>query len=292
MKFMLKNILISMRPIQWTKNIIIFVPLIFSHNLFNPRMFSEAIGSFIIFCLLSSAAYLINDLFDLEKDKQHPIKSKRPLSSGQITKVNVIIVTTLLLLISLPIAFWLNKYFGYTTVAYLVLQLVYSSLLKSIVILDVFSIAAGFVLRVVAGGWVISFAISSWLIICTILLSLFLALGKRRHELTMLGENASAHRNVLNKYNQSLLDQMIAVVTASTVIAYALYTRAPETIEKFGVGMIYTIPFVLYGIFRYLYLIHQKREGGNPEKILVEDKPLILNILFYVLVVLIVLYTK
>lgn len=289
---MIKNILITMRPIQWTKNIIIFVPLIFSRNLFNPKMTPETIGTFIIFCLLSSAAYIINDLIDLKKDREHPIKSKRPLASRRITKSTAVIVLLLLLSVSLPSAFWLNQFLGYTVVAYLLLQLAYSFLLKSIVILDVFSITAGFVLRVAAGGWVISVPISSWLIICTILLSLFLSLSKRRHELVTLGENASVHRDVLGEYNPYLLDQMISVVTASTVIAYALYTKAPETIEKFGGGMIYTIPFVLYGVFRYLYLIHQKEEGGNPEKILVKDKPLILNILFYVLVVLIILYFK
>ena len=289
---MLKDILITMRPIQWTKNIIIFAPFIFAHKLLNYNMALEILGAFGIFCLISSCGYILNDLIDVKKDKEHPIKSKRPFASGRIKASPLIITIILLLAVSFIAGSCFNPAFLYLSGAYFILQIIYSFLLKSVVILDVFSIAAGFLLRVLAGGVAISVPISSWLIICTILLALFLAMGKRRHELISLGDVASTHRTVLTEYSPYLLDQMISVVTASTVIAYALYTKAPETIEKFGGGLIYTIPFVIYGIFRYLYLIHKKEEGGNPEKILITDKPLIFNILLYILVVLIVVYLK
>lgn len=285
----------TMRPRQWSKNLILFAALIFSQNLnpFNPNlaMLLDVTIAFIIFCLLSGSVYILNDLIDLQQDRAHPQKSKRPLASGKLKPSTAIISEIILVVLSLTSAFWLSTSFAWTALAYFVLQIAYSTLLKHIVILDVLTISTGFVLRAIAGAEVIEVPISSWLLICTILLALFLALGKRRHELLLLEEDAVHHRKILYEYSPGLLDQMISVATASTLIAYALYTMSAETIEKFHTDNLkYTIPFVLYGILRYLYLIHQKNEGGSPEKILLNDKPLIFNIILYLITIGIFLY--
>ena len=282
----------TMRPKQWSKNLILFAALTFSQNLFHPDMLLNVTTAFIIFCLLSGSVYILNDLIDLHQDRTHPQKSKRPLASGKLKPSKAIISGITLVALSLISAFYLNTNFAWIALGYLTLQIAYSTLLKHIVILDVLTVSIGFVLRAIAGGEVIEVPISSWLLICTILLALFLALGKRRHELLLLEENAVHHRKILYEYSPGLLDQMIAVATASTVIAYALYTMSAETIKKFQTDNLkYTIPFVLYGIFRYLYLIHQKNEGGSPEKILLNDKPLILNIILYLFTIGFFLYT-
>ncbi len=276
----------TMRPRQWTKNLLLFAALIFSQNLFNPAMLKDVSIAFIIFCLLSGSVYTLNDLIDLKQDRNHPKKSKRPLASGKLKPSTAIISGIILVVLSLTNAFWLNINFAWIALGYLILQIAYSTLLKHIVILDVLAVSAGFVLRAIAGAEVISVPISSWLLICTILLALFLALGKRRHELLLLEDNAVHHRKILYEYSPGLLDQMISVATASTVIAYALYTMSAETIGKFHTDNLkYTIPFVLYGIFRYLYLIHQKSEGGSPEKILFNDKPILINIILYLITI-------
>jgi len=276
----------TMRPKQWSKNLILFAALIFSQNLFHSDMLINVTISFIIFCFLSGSVYTLNDLIDLNQDSTHPQKSKRPLASGKLKPSIAIISGIILVVLSLISAFWLNTNFAWIALGYFILQIIYSTLLKHIVILDVLTVSIGFVLRAIAGGEVIEVPISSWLLICTILLALFLALGKRRHELLLLEENAVHHRRILYEYSPGLLDQMISVATASTVIAYALYTMSAETINKFNTDNLkYTIPFVLYGIFRYLYLIHQKSEGGSPEKTLFNDKPLMLNIILYLIVI-------
>jgi len=281
----------TMRPKQWSKNLLLFAALIFSQNLLNSAMLGETIIAFIIFCLLSGSVYILNDLLDLQQDRAHPRKSKRPLASGRLKPSIAIISGIVLVVLSLTNAFWLNTSFALVALGYFILQIAYSTLLKHIVILDVLAISTGFVLRAFAGGEVIAVPISSWLLICTILLALFLALGKRRHELLLLEEDAVHHRKILYEYSPALLDQMISVVTASTVVAYALYTMSAETIKKFHTDNLkYTILFVLYGIFRYLYLIHQKNEGGSPEKILLNDKPLMLNIILYLITVWLFLY--
>jgi len=282
----------TMRPRQWSKNLILFAALTFSQNLFHPGMFMSVAIAFIIFCLLSGGVYILNDLIDLNQDRKHPRKSKRPLASGKL-KVSIGIISGIIIVVlSMISAFLLNINFALISISYFILQVVYSTLLKHIVILDVLTVSIGFVLRAIAGGEVIEVPISSWLLVCTILLALFLALGKRRHELLLLEENAGQHRRILYEYSPGLLDQMISVVTASTVIAYALYTMSAETIKKFNTDNLkYTIPFVLYGIFRYLYLIHQKSEGGSPEKILLNDKPLIVNIILYLITIWFFLYT-
>lgn len=276
----------TMRPRQWTKNLLVFAALIFSQNLSNLPMVSDATIAFIVFCFLSGSVYTLNDLLDVKQDRTHPKKSQRPLASGKLQPPIAIVSGIILVVLSLAIAFWLNTNFGLIALAYFILQIAYSTALKHVVILDVLAVSIGFVLRAIAGAEVIIVPISSWLLVCTILLALFLSLGKRRHEIILLEDNAADHRKILFEYSPALLDQMISVVTASTVVAYALYTMSAETINKFQTDNLkYTIPFVLYGIFRYLYLIHQKSEGGSPEKILFNDRPLLINIILYLLTV-------
>jgi len=276
----------TMRPRQWTKNLLVFAALIFSQNLSKLPMVSDTTIAFIIFCLLSGSVYTLNDLLDVKQDRTHPKKSQRPLASGKLKPPIAIVSGLILVVLSLANAFWLNTNFGFIALGYFILQIAYSTVLKHVVILDVLAVSIGFVLRAIAGAEVITVPISSWLLVCTILLALFLSLGKRRHEIILLEDNAADHRKILFEYSPALLDQMISVVTASTVVAYALYTMSAETINKFQTDNLkYTIPFVLYGIFRYLYLIHQKSEGGSPEKILLNDRPLLINIILYLLTV-------
>jgi 4-hydroxybenzoate polyprenyltransferase len=285
-------IVISLRPAQWVKNCFIFVALIFSRNVFNPEVLVTSFGAFGIFCLLSGGVYLLNDLLDIEKDRKHPKKCHRPLASGRLSVAAARIALGFILVLSIAGSFWIiNKSFGMTALGYLAVQVAYSALLKEIVIVDVFCIAAGFFLRVVAGAEAIDVPISSWLLICTLFISLFLGLGKRRHELLLLGEDAANHRSVLNEYNMTVLDQMVSVVTAGTVISYSLYAFSQETVKKFGTEKLwYTIPIVLYGIFRYLYLVYRKEGGGSPELTLFGDKPLLASIALYAIVVGIILY--
>ena len=280
----LKYVLLSMRPEQWIKNFFVFTALLFSKNLLNPSKDIEAIIGFVIFCMVTGCAYMVNDLVDLEKDKLHPVKSRRPLASGKLKKETAAKIIVLVCLASLFFAFYMNILFGFIVLAYFLLNIGYSIYLKNIVIIDVVSIAAGFVLRVLGGAVIISVVASQWLILCTILLSLFLGFSKRRHELILLEDSATSHRRVLEHYSPYFLDQMIAVVTASTLICYALYTMSRDTVEKLGTSkLIYTIPFVLYGIFRYLYLVHQKEEGGSPTEIMFTDKPMIINLCLWVI---------
>jgi len=280
----LKHVLLSMRPEQWVKNFFVFTALLFSKNLLNLSKDIEAIVGFTVFCMITGCAYMINDLVDLEKDKLHPVKSLRPLASGKLKKDTAVKTIVLVCLASLFFAFYMNVLFGFIVLAYFLLNIGYSIYLKNIVIIDVVSIAAGFVLRVLGGAVIISVVASQWLILCTILLSLFLGFSKRRHELILLEDNATSHRRVLEHYSPYFLDQMIAVVTASTLICYALYAMSKDTIEKLGTSkLIYTIPFVLYGIFRYLYLVHQKEEGGSPTEIMFTDKPMIIDICLWVI---------
>jgi 4-hydroxybenzoate polyprenyltransferase len=288
---MLKKIWISMRPIHWVKNLLVFAGLLFSQNFFSPPHFLKSLFAFALFCGISSSVYILNDILDLKHDKLHPIKSKRPLASGELSLSSGLIFSLLLGGIAIILSFLLQKNFGLIVVIYFFLNLLYSTHLKQVVILDVMCVAAGFVLRAVAGAIVIEVTISSWLVVCTILLALFLGFSKRRHELILLEDNAVNHRRILAEYSPYFLDQMIAVVTASTVVAYAFYTLSPEVMEKLGTKyMDLTIPFVLYGIFRYLYLIHQKKEGGRPTKMLLTDKPILINILLWLVAVFLILY--
>jgi len=280
-----------MRPRQWTKNLIVFAGVIFAERLGDGDALATAFITFALFCFLASSAYLINDLLDIKSDRQHPEKCQRPIASGQLSPTIAVIVALILALVGLGLAFWIDWILGWLALAYYVLTTTYSFTVKHIVILDAMSIAVGFVIRAAAGAEAIHVPISPWLLLCALLLALFLALTKRRHELTLLENGAVNHRPILAEYNTYLLDQMIGVVTASTLVCYSLYTLWPETVAKFGThNLAFTIPFVLFGIFRYLYLVHQKGEGGKPERILVSDIPFIINMLLWLLVAVVVLY--
>jgi 4-hydroxybenzoate polyprenyltransferase len=285
-------IFLSMRPRQWTKNLVIFAPLIFSRTLLSTPYLLHSIAAFIIFCALSGCVYIMNDVIDLEQDKRHPLKSSRPLASGRLKPpVAIIALACLLTITTLLSAAYFNVSFLLAAAAYLLLQIFYTFYLKHIVIIDVFCIATGFLIRVVAGAEAILVSVSTWLLFCTLLLALFLALSKRRHEIMLLEENAVHHRKILFEYSLNLLDQMITIVTTATVMAYILYTIADETISKFGTDNLkYTVPFVLYGIFRYLYLIHQKNEGGSPERLLLNDRPILIAVVLYLATACFVLY--
>lgn len=290
---MIIEIFKTMRPKQWTKNLFVFAGIIFSQNLFNFPLLLKTALAFFVFCLLSGSIYIMNDIADLNEDRHHPLKSQRPLASGKLKVSFAMWALIFISLFSLGISFGLSPLFFLVAFAYFMLQLAYSLALKHIVILDVFVVAVGFVLRVIGGAVVIEVAISPWLIVCTILLALFLSLSKRRHELVLLNGEAQNHRRILGEYSLYLLDQMISVVNASTVIAYCFYTLSEETVKKFGTkNLVLTIPFVLYGIFRYLYLIHKKEAGGNPETVLINDKPLLIAVLLWVITVGVILYGK
>ena len=273
---MLKALLISIRPTQWVKNLIIFAPLVFAKQLFDQDKILLSTLAFAAFCLLAGAVYLLNDLMDIEKDRKHPEKCKRPLPSGDLSPSVAVSALVVMAAAALGASFWLDVRFGVFAVFYFANNLAYSFFLKHIVIMDVMSIAFGFFIRVLAGAAVIAVPTTPWLLMCTILLSLFLGFAKRRHEIVLLTDQADSHRKVLEHYSPYFLDQMILVVSASTVMSYALYTMSPETVAHFGTTkLIYTVPFVLYGIFRYLYLVHQKSGGGNPTKVLLTDRPLL-----------------
>jgi 4-hydroxybenzoate polyprenyltransferase len=287
----LAAVLVSLRPRQWVKNLFVFGGLIFGQRLFVPPAVGAALAAFAIFCGLSGAIYLLNDVADRDKDRLHPDKRMRPIASGRLSVRAALVAAAVLIVGGLAAALWLSRPFALVALTYVVLLSAYSARLKHVVIVDVLVVAIGFVLRAAAGALVIGVAISGWLLICTVLLALFLALGKRRHEVLTLGESAAGHRPILAEYSAGLLDQMIAVVTASTVTAYALYTMSPETVAKFHTPFLpATLPFVLYGIFRYLYLLYHRQLGGNPTDMVVRDRPLVLNTLLWMIVVLLIIY--
>jgi 4-hydroxybenzoate polyprenyltransferase len=283
-------LLASLRPRQWVKNLFVFAGVIFSQQMLTPLAWT-ALGAFAIFCGLSGAIYLFNDVADAERDRLHPSKRLRPIASGELSRTTASIFGALLLAGCLAASFRIGIAFGLVALGYGALLTAYSVWLKHIVILDVLTVAAGFVLRAVAGAVAVDVEISGWLLICTILIALFLALGKRRHEYRSLARNAAAHRPILAEYSESFLDQMISVVTASTVTAYALYTMSPETVAKFHTRLLpLTLPFVLYGIFRYLYLLYRRDLGGSPSDLLVTDKALLFDALLWMLATFAIIY--
>ena len=287
---MLTSIVLSLRPRQWVKNLFVFAGLVFAQRLFTPSLW-PALGAFAIFCGLSGAVYLLNDVADQAKDRLHPEKRRRPVASGALSPGAAMAAALVIIVGALAASAALSRPLAVVALAYVVLLVAYSVWLKHVVIVDVLVVAAGFVLRAVAGAVVIDVEISGWLLICTILSALFLALGKRRHEYLTLGEAAIQHRPILADYSAGLLDQMIAVVTASTVTAYALYTMSPETVAKFDTHLLpATLPFVLYGVFRYLYLLYHRRIGGNPSEIVVRDRALLINTLLWLATVLVIIY--
>ena len=286
----LAGIVVSMRPRQWIKNLVVFAPLIFAKKLMFLPSLERAAAAFGLFCCASGAVYIVNDLFDADRDRKHPLKARRPIASKALGTLPAVTAAILLLTGALMAAFALSPPFGAVLLAYVVVNLVYSFWLKEVVIIDVMVIASGFVLRAVGGALIIDVPISHWLIMCTILLSLFLALCKRRQELESLA-NAPSHRSSLRDYSLEFIDQMINVVTPSTLVTYILYSVSPEVQEKLGTSHLYlTVPFVLYGIFRYLYLVHQKGAGGNPTQALLSDRPLLLCVGLWSLTVIILLY--
>lgn len=285
------DLLRLMRPAQWIKNAVVFAALIFSKHLFILGDVLLVLAAFAAFCLVASGAYVMNDLRDCERDRQHPDKRTRPLPSGRVSQTSAVMLAVGLMVAGLAVAAGLGHAFWILLASYLALQFAYTYWLKEVVILDVMAIATGFVIRAGAGGVVIAVPVSPWLIICTFLLMLFLGFSKRRHELTLLDAKATEHRASLREYSPYFLDQMISVVTASTVVAYAIYTVSPEVQERLGTDLLYlTIPFVLFGIFRYLYLVHVCDQGGNPTQVLLSDKPLLADILLWVLTASLLLY--
>ena len=281
----------SLRPSQWTKNVFVFAGLIFGLRLGDPAAVWRALAAFGVFCVLSGVVYLVNDIRDRDADRLHPVKSRRPIASGARAPVHAAVAAAVLAALSITAAFALGPPFGLVAITYLVLLGLYSSTLKHIVIVDVLTIAAGFVLRAIGGVVVVGVEFSHWLLLLMLLGALFLALSKRRAELVALAGDARGHRRILAEYSPYLLDQMISVVTASTLLAYAFYTIDAGTVEKFGTDrLLWTVPFPLYGIFRYLYLVHQREEGGNPSEVLLTDRPILVCVALWGLAVILILY--
>jgi 4-hydroxybenzoate polyprenyltransferase len=279
-----------MRPRQWPKNAFVFVALLFDRKLFDPSSVLAVLGAFVLLCLMSSAVYLMNDLADIESDRQHPTKKNRPLPSGQLAPSVAAVASFLLAAISLVAGYFLSFELAVILLLYLISQIAYTFKIKHIVLLDVLTIALGFILRIAAGVAVIDVErFSPWLYVFGGFLALFMALGKRRAELTLLGGEASNHRAILDDYSLDLIDRLQGIVTTSAVVAYSLYTFLAEGLPE-NHAMMLTIPFVLYAIFRYLYLIHVRGEGGAPEEILLRDRPLQITLLLYGIMVIIALY--
>ncbi len=287
---MLWGIIRSMRPHQWTKNALVWAALIFARRWHDPHAVLATLSAFAAFCALSSFVYIVNDLVDIERDRLHPKKRHRPIAAGIVPVNAAVLVASLLFIAGLLGSFAINETTGLVAASYLALSLLYQAWLKDQVILDALAVSAGFVLRAAAGATAIAAEMSPWLFICTIQLALFLALAKRRQEIVALQGAAADHRPALAAYSPYLLDQMIAVVTASTVMSYALYTISDRTVRMVGgPQMMYTIPFVIYGIFRYLYLMHSAQQGDEPDRVLLTDRPLQINILLYLITVITIL---
>jgi 4-hydroxybenzoate polyprenyltransferase len=288
-------VLRQMRIRQWTKNLVVFAGVIFSVHFTNPHELARAARAFAAFCLLASAVYTLNDLRDAEVDRLHPKKKFRPIASGQLSVPGAWGLFGVLLGAATVLAVSLGRPFAVTAAIYLLLNLAYTLGLKRVVLVDVMFIAIGFVLRAVAGVEVLSIPeeISPWLLVCTLFLALFLAVGKRRHERVLLAEQAEGHRKTLSEYPPELVDQMIPVVTAATVISYTIYTISPATVDKFGTErLVYSVPFVVYGVFRYLYLIYRRQRGGSPSEVLLTDLPTLINVLLWMITVLSVLFFR
>ena len=281
----------AMRPREWVKNVFVLAALVFTKRIFEPGDLLQGSLAFACFCLISGAAYLFNDIRDRENDRQHPLKRHRPIASGALRVSVAAIAAVLLTLIALIGGFYVHPHFGTVLLIYAVLNIAYTLYLKHIVILDVMIIAAGFLLRAIGGAVAIQVVISSWFTLCTMLLALFLGFAKRRHELALLEGDASTHRRILAEYSPQFLDQIIAIVTAGALVSYALYTMSPEVIEKLGTKYLnLTIPFVIYGMLRYLYLIYKKDGGGNPTSTVLGDYPLLIACALWLLTLGVILY--
>jgi 4-hydroxybenzoate polyprenyltransferase len=289
----IRPLLKSLRPTQWPKNVFVLAPLVFGGLLLNAQVTLRAVLALVAFCCASSAVYLINDIRDREEDRRHPLKRLRPIAAGTLTVPAAVLAVLVLVGAAAVLSVRLGRPFALVLGAYLVLNVLYTLWLKHMVILDVMSIAISFVLRVEAGSTATGIEVSRWLLLCTIFLALFLAFSKRRHEITLLAHEASGQRPVLDHYSPAFLDQMINVVTASSVVSYALYCVAPETVKKYHTqDLVFTIPLVLYGIFRYLYLMYQRPGERNPTEAILRDMPFLINILLWGLVVVWIVYGR
>ena len=281
---LIKELITTMRPKQWYKNLVIFVGIIFSLNLLNFQMWLDVISAFAIFCMLSGSEYIINDIIDVEKDRKHPKKCKRPIASGKLKASYALLFAIILIIVAGGGAYLINTQFLVVSITYFLLILSYSLFLKHLIIVDILVISIGFVIRAIAGCLAINVFISPWLVICAFLLALFLALGKRRHELILLAENAKEHRRILEGYSVEMLDQMISITTGALIISYSLYTFLTDNI-----CMMFTIPLVIYGLFRYLFLVHSKNIGEEPE-MLFKDKGMVICMVLWVVLVVAILY--
>lgn len=279
---MIKTLLLAMRPRQWLKNLMVFMALIFSQNFFDGPLLGTTTLAFLLFCAIAGSTYLINDLFDLNQDKHHPVKKHRPLASGSMSVGFAISFSSLLSILSITLSFSLNPKFGLIALGYFLLILAYSSGLKHVVILDVLVVSAGFGLRVIAGAVLIDVHISRWLLICTMFLALFLVLCKRRSELSILKADSPSHRKILTEYNPKFLDQMVSIATALSIMSYTFYTTSASSVNNLAKdNLFFTLPFMVYGIFRYLYLVYKKQMGSNPELIFIKDRPTIINLILF-----------
>jgi 4-hydroxybenzoate polyprenyltransferase len=287
----LRALVVSLRPAQWAKNLFVLAPLVFAEGLVDPALVSRGLLAFAVWSAAASSVYLVNDLRDRDKDRLHPLKRRRPIATGALPPLQAGITAAGLATGALAGAFYLGVRFSAFLLAYLLLNVLYSFGLKNLVIVDVMAVAFGYVLRVEGGAAAIGVRVSTWILLCTIFVALFLAFSKRRHELLLLSEKAADQRQVLVHYGPTFLDQMINVVTASTLLCYALYTLAPETTDKFGTSaLIYTLPFVLFGIFRYLYLVYQVTDERNPTEAILHDPPSVLNVALWGAAVIAIIY--
>ncbi|APR01540.1 ubiA prenyltransferase family protein [Clostridium botulinum] len=285
----IKGIIALMRPKQWIKNFFVFAAIIFSGNLTNESILKNNIITFILFCLTSSTIYILNDIVDLEKDKKHPEKKNRPLPSGRVSKSTAIIMNIVILFTVLFCSYKFVDYkIMYIYLLYIVMNIFYCFKLKNVVILDVMVITFGFVLRMESGSLATKVSVSPWLFLCTILLSLFLALNKRKSEIITLKDKRGSHRKILEEYSVELIDNMLTIVTPSILISYCIYTFSSVQSKR----MMYTIPFVLYGIFRYQYLMNNHNLGGKPEDVFGKDKPFLVNMVLWVISVVVIIYFK
>ncbi len=281
----------TMRPQQWIKNVIIYAALIFDGKLLQPGQFQRTTLIVLCFSLLSSSVYILNDLVDIENDRSHPRKSRRPLPSGQLNPRFALAAAILLALVSVGVGLWANMWVGVVLILYLAQNIAYSFYLKNVVIIDVLVLSLGFLLRVVAGALIVEVErFSPWLYVCVFLLALFLGFGKRRHEITLLAGEARNHRAALEQYNLPFLDQLIGMVTTSTLIAYTLYSFEATTALAGDGRMLLTTPFVFYFLARYLYLIHVRKLGGAPDELLLQDRPLLINTVLWALSVVALIY--